>query len=241
MAVNELWYRRIVVKFSGEALVGKDGFGIDNDVVLELADEIFAIQKMGVQIGIVVGGGNFFRGAQLFKHGLDRITSDQMGMMATIINAIAMRDLFTQKKIKTEVMSSFELAGMVPKYDRHQAIKLLEAGNALILAGGTGNPLVTTDSALSLRGIELGADLLIKATNVDGIYDSDPRKNPKAKMYSRLTYDEALAKEIAVMDLASFYQCREHKMKLRVYNISKPEALSRIVVGEDEGTFVEVG
>lgn len=231
--------KRIMLKFSGEALMGECEFGIDSKIINYIADEIKPILALDVQIGIIIGGGNFFRGKQLFKDGVDRITGDHMGMIATLLNALAMRDVFEKHGITTHIMSAVSISGIIEGYDRHNAIEYLQKKNVLILGGGTGNPLVTTDSALSLRGIELQVDLLLKATNVDCICTDDPRKNPNAKCYKHLTYKEVLEKELGVMDLAAFTQCRDHNMKLRVYNMSKKGALLNIITGGDEGTLVE--
>lgn len=237
----KLMYKRILLKISGEALQGNSSFGIDPKVIGYIAEEIETILSAGIQVGIVIGGGNFFRGATLFDAGLERVTGDHIGILGTMINALAMRDIFERNNIKTRIMSAVPLGGIIDIYDRRRAIYKLEEGKVVIFAGGTGNPLVTTDSALSLRGIELKADLLLKATNVDGIYDSDPRKNPNAVRYKKLTYKEVLEKELAVMDLAAFSQCRDYKMVLRVFNLYKAGALRRIIIGEDEGTIVQVG
>lgn len=234
-------YKRILLKLSGEALTGKSKFGIDPDVIEYIAHEIASILKLGIEVGIVIGGGNFFRGQALFDAGLGRVTSDNMGTVATIINALAMRDIFERNNIATIIMSAIPMSGIVEHYDRRKANSELQSGNVLIFAAGTGNPLVTTDSALSLRGIELNADILLKATNVDGIYTDDPVKNPKATRYKKLTYREVLEKELAVMDLAAFCQCRDYNMVLRVFSLHKPGALKRIVLGEDEGTLVTQG
>lgn len=230
---------RIMLKFSGEALMGANDFGIDSKIINYIAEEIKPLIALNVQLGIIIGGGNFFRGKQLYDHGVDRITGDHMGMIATLLNALAMRDVFEKHNIATQVMSAVSINGIIERYDRHKALLHLENKKVLILAGGTGNPLVTTDSALSLRGIELQADLLLKATNVDYICTTDPRKNPDAQCYQHLTYKEALTKELAVMDLAAFTQCRDHNMKLRVYNMHKKGALVNIILGTDEGTLVE--
>jgi uridylate kinase len=234
-------YKRVLLKISGEALQGNTSFGIDPKIIGYIAEEIESILAVGVQLGIVIGGGNFFRGAALFDAGLERVTGDHMGMLGTMINALAMRDIFERNNIKTRIMSAVPLGGIIDIYDRRRATHKLEEGKVVIFAGGTGNPLVTTDSALSLRGIELKADLLLKATNVDGIYDSDPRKNPNAVKYNKLTYKEVLDKELAVMDLAAFSQCRDYNMTLRVFNLHKTGALRRIIIGEDEGTIVQTG
>jgi uridylate kinase len=235
----KLMYKRVLLKISGEALQGNDGFGIDPKIIGYIAEQIESILAVGVQVGIVIGGGNFFRGATLFNAGLERVSGDHIGILATMINALAMRDIFERNNIKTRVMSAAPLGGIIDIYDRRRAIHKLEEGKVVIFAGGTGNPLVTTDSALSLRGIELKADLLLKATNVDGIYDADPRKNSNATRYKKLTYKEVIEKELAVMDLAAFSQCRDYNMTLRVFNLHKVGALHRIIVGEDEGTLVQ--
>lgn len=231
-------YRRILLKMSGEALIGDSGHTIDPLVLDRLASEIKSVVDIGVQVGLVIGGGNLFRGATLAKAGIGRITSDQMGMLATLMNALALRDAFERANLHTRVLSAIPMSGVVDHYDRRKAVHHLRQGRVVIFAGGTGNPLVTTDSAASLRGIEIDADLILKATHVDGIYTADPRKDKNAKLYKNLTYREALEKELAVMDLASFCQCRDHHMKLRVFNINKPNAIYRIVLGEEEGTLV---
>ena len=232
-------YRRILLKLSGEALLGNSQFGIDAAVVKRLADEISAVVQLGVQVAVVIGGGNLFRGAELSKVGLDRITGDYMGMLATLMNALALRDAFEQKNMPTRILSAIPMSGVVDHFDRRKALHHLKQGRVVIFAGGTGNPLVTNDTAASLRGIEIHADVILKATNVDGIYTADPVKNPNATRYKQLTYREALEKELAVMDLAAFCQCRDHDMILRVFNINKPNALMRIILGEDEGTMVK--
>lgn len=231
-------YGRVVLKFSGEALLGNLECGIDSDVLHYLTREIKPVADAGVQVAIIIGAGNFFRGADLSKNGVDRITGDHMGMIATMLNALALRETFLKENISTSIMSALPIAGIIPCYDLKQADEVLKKNQVLILAGGTGNPLVTTDTALSLRGIELKADLLVKATNVDGVYASDPKKNPSAKLYDTLTYDEVLSKELAVMDLASFIMCRDHNMKLRVFNMRKKGALLNVVLGKHEGTLI---
>lgn len=236
----KLKYRRILLKISGEALQGSNASGIDPKVIGYIAEEIETVLSAGIQIGIVIGGGNFFRGATLFNAGLERVTGDHIGILGTMINALAMRDIFERNNIKTRIMSAVPLSGIIDIYDHRRASYKLDEGKVVIFAGGTGNPLVTTDSALSLRGVELKADLLLKATNVDGIYNTDPRKDPNAVRYKKLTYKEVLEKELAVMDLAAFSQCRDYNMVLRVFNLHKAGALRRIVIGEDEGTIVQV-
>lgn len=231
--------QRIVLKLSGEALMGKKDHGIDSKIVEDIAADIKAALKIKTQVGIVVGGGNFFRGARLNGQKFSRITGDHLGMIATMLNAVAMQDIFIDLGIPTKIMSALPIDGIIERYDYRRASEFLDQGFVVIFAGGTGNPLVTTDTALCLRGIELKADLLLKATNVDGVYDADPKKNPKAKFYSHLTYDEALAKKLEVMDLGAFCLGRDHKMKLQVFNLRKKKALLRIIKGLNEGTLVE--
>lgn len=232
-------YRRILLKLSGEALKGKSQFGIEAAMLDRLAKEISEIVQLGVQVAVVIGGGNLFRGAELSKVGLNRITGDYMGLLATLMNSLALRDAFESANMSTRILSAIEMSGVVDHYDRRKAIHHLQQGRVVIFAGGTGNPLVTTDSAASLRGIEISADAILKATNVDGVYTADPTKDKTAKLYSKLTYREALEKELAVMDLAAFCQCRDHNMVLRVFNINKPDALMRVILGEKEGTLVQ--
>lgn len=240
VAVKEPAYRRILLKMSGEALQGSTNYNIDPAVLDRMAREIAQVLELNVQVAIVIGGGNFFRGTTLTKAGIGRITSDYMGMLATLMNALALRDALERADLSARILSAIPMSGIVDHYDRRKAIHHLQKGRVVIFAGGTGNPLVTTDSAASLRGIEIEADIILKATQVDGIYTADPAKDPTATRYDRLTYKEVLEKELAVMDLASFCQCRDHGMRLRVFNISKPNAILRIVLGEDEGTLVVV-
>lgn len=236
---NSPKYHRILLKFSGEALAGKTAYGIEPSVIDRIAREVRELVELEVQVGIVIGGGNLFRGETLSSAGIGRITGDHIGMLATLINALALRDAFERAGIETRVMSSIPMSGIVDYYDRRKAIDHLRNGIVVIFAAGTGNPLVTTDSAASLRAIETQADILLKATTVDGVYDSDPAKNPEAKRYHTLKFQEALTKELGVMDLAAFTQCRDHNMKIRVFDMHKPGALLRVVCGEDEGTLVE--
>lgn len=232
-------YHRILLKFSGEALSGNTGYGIEPSVIDRIAKEVRELAELKVQVGIVIGGGNLFRGETLSVAGIGRITGDHIGMLATLINALALRDAFERAGIETRVMSAIPMSGIVDYYDRRKAVDHLRHGKVVIFAAGTGNPLVTTDSAASLRAIETQADILLKATTVDGIYDSDPAKNPQAKRYHTLNFQEALTKELGIMDLAAFTQCRDHNMKIRVFDMHKPGALLRVVYGEDEGTLVE--
>lgn len=235
---QEKKYKRILLKLSGEALMGDEGFGIDPKVLDRMALEIGQLIGIGVQVGMVVGGGNLFRGASLQKAGLDRVTGDHMGMLATVMNALAMRDALERANINSRVMSSIQMAGVVDTYDRRNAMRALERGEVVIFAAGTGNPFFTTDSAACLRGIEVGADVVLKATKVDGVYTADPVKDPSATRYDELTYDEALEKKLGVMDLTAICLCRDHDMPVRVFAMEKPSALLNIVMGGDEGTLI---
>lgn len=234
-------YHRVLLKLSGEALMGNSPFGIDPAVMHRLAQEVKEVIALGVQVGIVVGGGNLFRGSALSKAGLDRISGDYMGMLATLMNAIAMRDVFEGVELETRVLSAIPMTGIVDPYDRRKAIHHLQVGRVVIFAAGTGNPMVTTDSAASLRGIEIGADVILKATNVDGIYSADPMIEKNATMYKRVTYREVLSKELRVMDLAAFCQCRDHNISLRVFNINVAGNIKKVILSEEVGTLVERG
>ena len=231
-------YTRILLKYSGEALSGVTKYGIDPKVLDRLAGEVGELVKLGVQVAIVIGGGNLFRGEVLSEAGIGRVTGDHMGMLATLMNSLALRDAFERAGYSTRIMSAIPMSGIVDHYDRRKAIYHLLAGRVVIFAAGTGNPLVTTDSAASLRAIEIQADILLKATNVDGIYSQDPHKYPAATKYNTVSFTEALSKELEVMDLSAFTQCRDHKMPIRVFSLHKAKALVNIVMGEDEGTLV---
>jgi uridylate kinase len=231
-------YKRILLKLSGEAL-GKDGIGIDPKILDRMALEIGQLVGIGVQVGLVVGGGNIFRGAALQAAGLDRVTGDHMGMLATVMNGLAMRDALERSNISSRVMSAIPMSGVVDHYDRRKAVRALERGEVVIFAAGTGNPFFTTDSAACLRGIEINAEIVLKATKVDGIYNDDPMRNPNAVKYDRLTYDEVLDQKLGVMDLTAICLCRDHKLPLRVFAMEKVGALLNIVVGGIEGTLVQ--
>lgn len=235
----ELAHKRILLKLSGEALIGNESFGIDPVVLERMASEVKAVRQLGVQIGIVVGGGNLFRGERLAKAGMNRVAGDHMGMLATVMNSLAMQDALERIKQPTRVMSAISLTGVCEDYDRRFAIRFMEAGNVVIFCAGTGNPFFTTDTAACLRGIEIEADLILKATKVDGVYSADPMKYPEAVKYNRLTYSEALERELGVMDLTAFCLARDHDKKIRVLNMTKDGALLRAVKGEDEGTLIE--
>ena len=232
-------YKKILLKLSGEELIGDVGFGIDPKVLDKMSLEIGQLVGIGVQVGLVIGGGNLFRGAALNSAGMDRVTGDHMGMLATVMNALAMRDALERTNIASRVMSAIQMSGVVEHYDRRRAIRYLKDGDVVIFAAGTGNPFFTTDSAACLRGIEIEADAVFKATKVDGIYSSDPMINSDAKLYSHLTYDDILEKKLGVMDLTAICLCQEYKMPLRVFKMSKPGALLKAVVEGDEGTLVE--
>ncbi|WP_111496573.1 MULTISPECIES: UMP kinase [Marinobacter] len=232
-------YKRVLLKLSGEALMGEQEFGIDPKVLDRMALEIGALIGIGVQVGLVIGGGNLFRGAALSAAGMDRVTGDHMGMLATMMNGLAMRDALERSNIRTRVMSAIPMSGIVEHYDRRRAVRDLKDGDVVIFCAGTGNPFFTTDSAACLRGIEIDADVVLKATKVDGVYSADPVKDPGAEKYERLTYDDVLDKKLGVMDLTAICLCRDEGMPVRVFNMNKPGALTRIVVGEAEGTLIE--
>jgi len=231
-------YRRILLKLSGEALMGNVDYGIDPEVIKALAAEIVAVQQAGAEIGLVIGGGNIFRGAGLAAAGMDRVTGDHMGMLATVINALAMADALEKQGGFARVMSAIKINEVCEDYIRRRAIRHMEKGRIALFAAGTGNPFFTTDSAAALRASEIGANLLLKATKVDGIYDSDPKKNPAAKRLTRLTYDDVISRNLQVMDTAAFALCRDNQVPLRIYDMMQPGALMRIVQGEDLGTLV---
>ncbi|TNF33490.1 MAG: UMP kinase [Gammaproteobacteria bacterium] len=232
-------YKRILLKLSGEALAGQESFGIDPKVLDRMALEIGQLVGIGVQVGLVIGGGNLFRGAALSAAGLDRVTGDHMGMLATVMNALALRDALERANINSRVMSAIPMSGVVDHYDRRHAMRALEDGDVVVFAAGTGNPFFTTDSAACLRGIEIDADLVLKATKVDGVYNDDPVRNPKAQRFERLSYDQVLDMKLGVMDLTAICLCRDHGMPLRVFQMDKPGALLSIVMGENEGTLIE--
>ncbi len=232
-------YKRILLKLSGEALTGQESFGIDPRILDRMALEVGQLVGIGVQVGLVVGGGNLFRGAALQAAGLDRVTGDHMGMLATVMNALALRDALERSNISTQVMSAIPMSGVVDHYDRRKAIRALSNGDVVIFAAGTGNPFFTTDSSACLRGIEVDAQLVLKATKVDGIYSADPMKFPDAIRYEHLTYDEVLDKKLEVMDLTAICLCRDHQMPVRVFEMEKSGALLNIVRGGEEGTLIQ--
>lgn len=233
-----LKYKRILLKYSGEALMGKASFGIDPHVLDHIAKEVAELIEMGVEVGLVIGGGNLFRGKALSAAGLGRVTGDHMGMLATLMNALALRDALERIDLPARIMSAIPMLGVVDPYHRRKAITHLREGQVVIFAAGTGNPFFTTDTAACLRAIEVGADIVFKATKVDGIYSEDPVKNPNAQRYDYLTYKEVLTKGLQVMDLTAICLCQEQNMPLQVFDMSDSTALKRMVLGEHVGTFV---
>ena len=231
-------FKLILLKLSGEALMGKDDYGIDTEVIARMAGEVRELRQLGVEVGMVIGGGNLFRGAGLARAGMDRVTADHMGMLATVMNSLAMQDTLERLGVFTRVMSAIRINQVCEDYIRRRAIRHLEKGRVVIFAAGTGNPFFTTDSAASLRAIEINADVMLKATKVDGIYSADPLKDPQAVRYDLLTYDEALARKLQVMDATAIVMCREHDLPLMVFNINRHGDLVRIVCGEKVGTTV---
>jgi uridylate kinase len=236
---NPSAYKRILLKLSGEALMGTFDYGIDPQVISRLADEIRRLKRLDVEVAVVIGGGNILRGARLAEVGMDRVTADQMGMLATVINALALQDALEQWGTCCRVMSALKINQVCEDYIRRRAVRHLEKGRVVIFAAGTGNPFFSTDSAASLRASEINADILLKATKVDGIYSEDPVKNPHAKRYARVTFDEAISRKLGVMDTTALVMCRENNIPLRIFNIFNEGDLIRIVMGEDIGSFIE--
>ncbi|TAM45047.1 MAG: UMP kinase [Gammaproteobacteria bacterium] len=234
-------YRRVLLKLSGEALMGSDAYGINPETLARLAAEIKSVVEAGVQVGVVIGGGNIFRGVAGSAQGMERASADYMGMLATVINALALQNAFEREGVVTRVQSAIRMDQVVEPYVRRRAIRHLERGRVVIFAAGTGNPFFTTDTAATLRGIEIGADIVFKATKVDGVYDRDPVRHPEAKRYDVITYGEVLAKRLGVMDATAIALCREQNMPLRVFSINKPGSLKRAALGENEGTLVKAG
>ncbi len=234
-------YKRVLLKLSGEALMGDRDFGIDPDVIKRVAEEVAEIHRAGVEVGLVVGGGNIFRGISLSANGMDRATADYMGMLATVMNALSLQDAVERTGLFCRVMSALPINQVCEEYIRRRAIRHMEKGRVVIFAAGTGNPFFTTDSAASLRGIEIGAEVVLKATKVDGVYTADPMKDPSATRYSKLSYDEVLKKNLKVMDATAIALCRDYSMPLRIFDMNKAGALMSIIKGEDEGTLIYQG
>ena len=232
-------YQRVLLKLSGEALLGDQQFGIDPEIIDRIALEVKELHDVGVQVAMVIGGGNIFRGVSLSQQGLDRVTGDHMGMLATVINALAIPDAMESHDLYVRVMSALPIHNVCEDFIRRRAIRHLEKGRVVIFAAGTGNPFFTTDTAASLRGIETAADIVIKGTKVDGVYSADPVKDPSAKLYEELSYDQVIQEGLAVMDTTAIVLCRDNKIPIRVFNMNKKGALMKVIMGETEGTVVE--
>jgi uridylate kinase len=233
-------FKRILLKLSGEALMGEDSYGINRAVIERIVAEIGEVVQMGVQVAVVIGGGNIFRGVAPGAAGMDRATADYMGMLATVMNALALQDAMRRQGIVARVQSALSIEAVAEPYIRGKAIRYLEEGKVVIFGAGTGNPFFTTDTAAALRGMEMNVDIVLKATKVDGVYTDDPKTNPEAMRYQRLSFDEAIVKNLKVMDATALTLCRDQKLNLCVFSIFKAGALKRVVMGEDEGTLVQV-
>jgi uridylate kinase len=233
-------YKRILLKLSGEALMGEGSYGISRETIDAIVAEIAAVQKRGVEIGVVIGGGNIFRGVALGAEGMDRATADYMGMLATVMNALALQDAMRRAGVAGRVQSALNIEQVVEPYIRGKAIRYLEEGKVVIFAAGTGNPFFTTDTAAALRASEVGAEIVLKGTKVDGVYTSDPKKDPAAKRYGRVSFDEAIQRNLKVMDATALALCRDQRLPVNVFSIFRSGALARVVAGEDEGTLVHV-
>ncbi len=233
-------HKRILLKLSGEALMGDDAFGINRATIVRMVEEIAEVTRLGVHVAVVIGGGNIFRGVAGGSVGMDRATADYMGMLATVMNSLALADTMRQEGMTARVMSAINIEQVVEPYVRPKALQYLEEGKVVVFAAGTGNPFFTTDTAAALRGAEIGAEIMLKATKVDGVYTADPKKDPSATRYHSITFDEALIKNLQVLDATAFALCRDQNLPLKVFSIFKPGALKRVVMGEDEGTLVHV-
>ena len=232
--------QRVLLKLSGEALMGDDAYGINRETILRMANEVAEVSKLGVEVAVVIGGGNIFRGMAGGAAGMDRATADYMGMLATVMNSLALADTMNNIGLTARVMSAISIEQVVEPYVRPKALQYLEEGKVVVFAAGTGNPFFTTDTAAALRGAEIGAQLVLKATKVDGVYTADPKKDPSAARYDKLTFDEAISKNLGIMDATAFALCRDQKLPIKVFSIFKPGALKRVVMGEDEGTLVYI-
>jgi uridylate kinase len=237
--VQKLAYERILLKLSGEALAGERGFGFDFDVMNKLADEISAVAATGVGLGLVIGGGNIVRGSQIAKMGMDRFSADYMGMLGTVINALAVQDVLERKGVQTRVMTAIRMEELAEPYIRRRALRHFEKGRTVIFAAGTGNPYFSTDTAAVLRAIQIQADVIIKATSVDGVYSADPKKDPNAKMYEDISYRDVMLKELGVMDQTAITLCKENNLPLIVLNIHQRGAVAKAIRGERVGTLVQ--
>ena len=236
--MSAIQYKRVLLKLSGESLMGEDAFGINRDTILKIAAQIKEITDLGVQVGIVVGGGNILRGVSGHASSMDRATADYMGMLATVMNAMALKDALESIGAKARLQSALPMQQIAETYARPKAIQYLEEGKIVIFAAGTGNPFFTTDTAAALRGAEMGCDVMMKATNVDGVYTADPKKDPSATRYKEVTFDEAIVKKLKVMDTTAFTMCQERNLNIVVFSIHKASALKNVVLGADEGTLV---
>lgn len=233
-------YKRILLKLSGEALMGDDAFGINRATIARMVEEIAEVTRLGVQVAVVIGGGNIFRGVAGGAVGMDRATADYMGMLATVMNSLALADTMEKAGLVARVMSAIAIEQVVEPYVRPKALQYLEEGKVVVFAAGTGNPFFTTDTAAALRGAEIGAEIVLKATKVDGVYSADPNKDPSATRYPSISFDEAMAKNLQVMDATAFALCRDQNLPVKVFSIFKPGALRNVVLGGDEGTLVHV-
>ena len=233
-------YKRILLKLSGEALMGDDAYGINRATIVRMVREVQEVTALGCEVAVVIGGGHIFRGVAGGAVGMDRATADYMGMLATVMNSLALADTMRQEGMTARVMSALSIDQVVEPYVRPKALQYLEEGKVVVFAGGTGNPFFTTDTAAALRGAEIGAQIMLKATKVDGVYTADPKKDPTATRYATLTFDEAIGRNLAVLDATAFALCRDQKLPIKVFSIFKPGALKRVVLGEDEGTLVHV-
>ncbi len=233
-------HKRILLKLSGEALMGDDAFGINRVTIVRIVDEVAEVIKLGVEVAVVIGGGNIFRGVAGGSVGMDRATADYMGMLATVMNSLALADTMQKAGVTARVMSAIAIDQVVEPYVRPKALQYLEEGKVVVFAAGTGNPFFTTDTAAALRGAEIGAEMVLKATKVDGVYTADPKKDPSATRYAALSFDEAISKNLGIMDATAFALCRDQKLPVKVFSIFKNGALKRVVMGEDEGTLVHV-
>ena len=233
-------YQRVLLKLSGEALMGDDQFGINRATIERMVADVAEVQKLGVELAVVIGGGNIFRGVAPGAQGMDRATADYMGMLATVMNALALADAMRQQGITARVMSAIGIEQVVEPYVRPKALQYLEEGKVVVFAAGTGNPFFTTDTAAALRGSEISAEIVLKATKVDGVYTADPKKDPNATRYESISFDEAITQQLQVMDATAFALCRDQKLPIKVFSIVKPGALKRVILGEDEGTLVHV-
>ena len=233
-------HKRILLKLSGEALMGDDAYGINRATIVRMVQEIREVTQLGVEVAVVIGGGNIFRGVAGGAVGMDRATADYMGMLATVMNSLALADTMRQEGMVARVMSAIAIEQVVEPYVRPKALQYLEEGKVVIFAAGTGNPSLTTDTAAALRGAEIGAEIVLKATKVDGVYTADPKKDPTATRYNRISFDEAITRNLQVLDATAFALCRDQKLPIRVFSIFKAGTLKRVVMGEDEGTLVHV-